>query len=177
MSSPTYRRLDPAERVGGALAGLHADAHATGMALGLLAPLDLDELERAYDELVAREGRIVVVAERDGEVVGMAHLEPSGAENATHRGEVQRVAVAADARGAGVGRGLMEALEREARAARLTLLWLTTHADSPACAFYESLGYAELGVMPDYSRRPNGTLWPGAFYYRELDGAAPPDAE
>ena len=30
-------------------------------------------------------------------------------------------------------------------------------------------GYERLGVMPAYSRRPGGELWPSAFYYRLLD--------
>jgi acetyltransferase len=50
----------------------------------------------------------------------------------------------------------------------LTLLWLTTHADSDACAFYEAVGYRKLGVMESYSFRPDGRLSPGAFYYKEL---------
>ena len=40
--------------------------------------------------------------------------------------------------------------------------------DTDACAFYEAIGYTKLGVMPDYSRRPDGTLWPGAFYFKVL---------
>lgn len=135
------------------------------MALGATKATDLEELHRAA---FAEQGRVVLVAERDGELVGMAHLEPSRAANATHRAEVQRVAVAADARGSGVGRQLMTAVEEEARARGMTLLWLTTHAGSEAARFYEAIGYIELGVMPNYSRRPDGTLWPGAFYYREL---------
>ena len=26
----------------------------------------------------------------------------------------------------------------------------------------------KLGAMPNYSRRPDGELWPGAFYFKEL---------
>jgi GNAT superfamily N-acetyltransferase len=136
-----------------------------GMALGATRATNLEELHRAA---LAEEGRVVLLAERDGHLVGMAHLAPSRAANATHRAEVQRVAVAADARGSGVGRRLMAAVEEEARALGLTLLWLTTHAEAEAARFYEAIGYTELGVMPGYSRRPDGTLWPGAFYYREL---------
>jgi acetyltransferase len=80
-----------------------------------------------------------------------------------------RVVVRGDAQRQGVGRELMRALEAEAVAGGITLLWLTTHDGTAACAFYESLGYVRLGVMPDYSRRPDGELWPSAFYYRLLD--------
>jgi hypothetical protein len=36
-----------------------------------------------------------------------------------------------------------------------------------------------MGVMPAYSRRPDGELAPGAFFYRDLSGggADPPEGE
>jgi acetyltransferase len=139
-----------------------------GMALGAAPGADRTTLERSHREALAEPGRTVVVAELDGEVVGMAHVAPSGAANAPHRAEVQRVAVAKSVRGEGVGRRLMEAVEIAAIEQGLTLLWLTTHAQSDACAFYEAIGYTKLGVMADYSLRPDGTVSPAAFYFKEL---------
>jgi acetyltransferase len=147
---------------------LHVEAMVTGMALSAAPGSYLATLERMHREAIDDPERIVLVAEREGEVVAMAHLAPSLAANGTHRAEVQRVAVAADARGLGVGRRLMTAVEVAARERGLTLLWLTTHDDTEACAFYEALDYTKLGVMPNYSRRPDGTLWPGAFYFKDL---------
>ena len=141
------------------------------MALGLLGPLDAAVLETDYRDVVsALDGRerMLVVAELDGEVVGMAQVARSNATNARHRAEVRRVAVAASVRGRGVGRGLMASVEDAARANGLTLLWLTTHADTEADRFYEAIGYTRLGVIPGYSRRPDGALAPGVFFYREL---------
>jgi acetyltransferase len=138
------------------------------MALGAVPGADSPTLERSHREALAEAGRTVLVAELDGEVVAMAHLAPSGAANAPHRAEVQRVAVAEAARGAGVGRHLMAAVEVAALEQGLTLLWLTTHEHSDACAFYEAVGYTKLGVMPDYSLRPDGTVSPAAFYFKEL---------
>jgi acetyltransferase len=139
-----------------------------GMALGAAPGADRAALERSHGEALAEPGRTVMVAESDGEVVGMAHVAPSSAANAPHRAEVQRVAVAETARGAGVGRRLMDAVEGVALEQGLTLLWLTTHELSDACAFYEAIGYTKLGVMPDYSLRPDGTVSPAAFYFKEL---------
>ena len=141
---------------------------ATGMALSAAPGSYAATLERLHRDAIDDPARIVLVTEQDGEVVAMAHLAPSRRSNATHRAEVQRVAVAARARGLGVGRRLMEAVEATARERGLTLLWLTTHDGSEACAFYEALGYTKLGAIPNYSRRPDGELWPGAFYFKEL---------
>jgi len=138
------------------------------MALGAAPGAGVDELVALHSAALADSERVVLVAERDGEIVGMAHLAPSTAANAAHRAEVQRVAVSESARGAGVGGELMAAIEDAALERELTLLWLTTHDGTPACAFYEAVGYTKLGTMPSYSFRPDGTLAPGAFYYKEL---------
>ncbi len=135
------------------------------MALGATRETDLGALHGAA---IADPKRVVLVAEVDGAIAGMAHLVPSGAANAPHRAEVQRVAVGAAARGAGFGRLLMEAVEEAALERGITLLWLTTHEGSDACAFYEAVGYTKLGVMPAYSLRPDGTVSSGAFYFRQL---------
>jgi acetyltransferase len=167
------RQVHPAEAdaICAALASLHLDALRSGMALGALQSMGRGALERFYRETVRtldERERIVVVAEAGSDLVGMAHLVFSGATNADHRAEVQRVAVASAARSRGIGRQVMGEIETVARERRIMLLWLTTHDGTDACAFYEALGYARLGVMPNYSRRPDGTLWPGAFYFKEL---------
>jgi ribosomal protein S18 acetylase RimI-like enzyme len=141
------------------------------MALGALETVGLGALERSYRDVVAglADGdRLLLVAETEEEIVGMAQLVFSHATNADHRAEIQRVGVATAARGGGIGRRLMSAVEDVARDHGVSLLWLTTHDGTEACRFYESIGYTKLGVMPNYSRRPDGTLWPGAFYFREL---------
>jgi acetyltransferase len=167
------RRVGPqeADAIAPALAALHEDAFRAGMALGMLESIGREPLERSYREVVAaldERERLLLVAEREGQILGMAQIARSGALNADHRAEVQRVAVADTARGSGIGRQLMAALEEVAGRCSISLLWLTTHEGTAACAFYESLGYRKLGVMPSYSRRPDGTLWPGAFYFKEL---------
>jgi len=160
-----------------ALARLHAQALDAGMSLGAAPGSDLATLERSHRDALGESDRVVLVAERDGEVVAMAQLAPSRAANAPHRAEVQRVAVADHVRGSGVGRRLMAAVEEEARARGLTLLWLTTHEGTSAASFYEAVGYVRMGVMPSYSRRPDGTLAAGAFFYRDLGAVAGDRAE
>jgi ribosomal protein S18 acetylase RimI-like enzyme len=141
------------------------------MALGALDTMGRGALERWCRGVVAGlddRDRLLVVAEEGDRLVGMVQLVFSGATNAEHRAEVQRIGVAADARGRGIGGSLMAAVEEVARDHRIMLLWLTTHDATDACVFYEAIGYTKLGVMPNYSRRPDGTLWPGAFYFKDL---------
>jgi acetyltransferase len=167
------RRVTPSEADGicASLARVHQDALRSGMALGALDSMGRGVLERSYRDVVAAlddHDRVLLVAEEDEEIVGMVQLAFSGATNADHRAEVQRIGVAADARGRGIGSHLMAAVEEAGRQTGVTLLWLTTHDGTDACLFYEAIGYTKMGTMPNYSRRPDGTLWPGAFYFKEL---------
>jgi ribosomal protein S18 acetylase RimI-like enzyme len=151
------------------LAALLREAVDAGMALGQLAPVDTEQAFAEMVDALEPGERMLFGAILDEELVGTAQLERARPANSRHRAEVMRVVVRGDAQRQGVGRKLMRALEATALACGITLLWLTTHDGTPACAFYESLGYERLGVMPAYSRRPGGELWPSAFYYRLLD--------
>ena len=170
MSRIEVRQLDPDEARArtAELAALLREAVDAGMALGQLAPVDT---EQAFAEMISalQPGERMLFGAFVGDaLVGTAQLERARPANSRHRAEVTRVVVRSDAQRQGAGRELMRALEAAAVAQGITLLWLTTHEGTPACAFYEALGYERLGVMPDYSRRPDGEFWPSAFYFRLL---------
>ncbi len=93
----------------------------------------------------------VLVAELDGAVVGYLRLgrSTSLACNA-HVRQIQGLAVAEEARGAGVARALLRAARDEARrqgARRLTLRVLGHNA--PARALYASEGFVVEGILPE----------------------------
>ena len=171
MSRVEVRQLGPDEARArtAELAALLREAVDAGMALGQLAPVDTEQAFAEMIETLEPGERMLFGAFVDEELVGTAQLERARPANSRHRAEVTRVVVRSDAQRQGVGRELMRGLEAAALALGITLLWLTTHDGTPACAFYERLGYERLGVMPAYSRRPGGELWPSAFYYRLLD--------
>jgi acetyltransferase len=156
---------------GDALAQLLLDAHASGMALGLAAPLTRDRARAEWVRLAdAADGetRIALAALEGDEVVGAVSLARAATENGRHRAEVQRLAVRGDRRGGGIGGSLLEEVVGRARVLGLRLLWLTTHADTPSDAFYVRQGWTRMGEMPAYSRRPDGSLATNAFFYLEL---------
>ncbi|MFI4921654.1 MAG: GNAT family N-acetyltransferase, partial [Gammaproteobacteria bacterium] len=71
--------------------------------------------------------RVLLVARAaDGSLVGTAQLDTETMPNGAHRAEVQKVCVLRSARGQGIGRQLMVAIEDAARAAGRTLLVLDT---------------------------------------------------
>jgi len=171
LSRVEARQLEPEEARArtAELAELLREAVDAGMALGQLAPVDTEQAFAEMIDALEPGERLLFGAFVDDELVGTAQLERATPANSRHRAEVMRVVVRGDAQRQGVGRQLMRALEAAAAGRGITLLWLTTHDGTPACAFYERLGYERLGVMPAYSRRPSGELWPSAFYYRLLD--------
>ena len=89
---------------------------------------------------------LLVVAERDGSLVGYA-LGGAGSE----RGWILGVAVEPAAQGAGIGRALTEALLERIRARGVRDVAVTVHPDNaPALALYRVLGLEQTRSEPDY---------------------------
>jgi hypothetical protein len=84
------------------LAQLLLDAHASGMAVGLAAPLSDQAARDAYAVAAKRlaPGERVLLGAFDGdELVGAVQLDRSEVANGRHRAEVRRLVVRADRRG------------------------------------------------------------------------------
>ncbi|MEU6356704.1 GNAT family N-acetyltransferase [Streptomyces sp. NPDC047072] len=95
--------------------------------------------------------RDLLVAELDGVLVGYIKLGlPTSLACNAHVRQIQGLVVSEEARGAGVARALLRAVQDEARsqgARRITLRVLGHNA--PARGLYESEGFAVEGVLPE----------------------------
>lgn len=125
----------------------------------------LDDLERrldgwtragyvdaAADELLPPAGALLVGYE-DGEAVACGAVRVIAPGIA----EVKRMFVAPHVRGRGLGRALLDALERTAVELGCDVARLdSTEPLAEAMALYRSAGYVEIG---DYNRNPNATTW------------------
>ena len=107
-----------------------------------------DPLPAAYGEafaaIAADPNNELIVADRDGAVVGVLQLTfvPSLTWQGRWRAMVEGVRVAAGARGSGVGQAMMEEAIRRARARGCRMVQLTTDKARPdAHRFYERLGF------------------------------------
>jgi ribosomal-protein-alanine N-acetyltransferase len=103
--------------------------------------------EQFWSELaLVPDTRWYVVHDGDGGIdayAGLFSLPPEG--------EVQTIAVAADAQGRGLGRELLAALIDEARRRSCTTLMLEVlHDNLPAISLYESVGFEVFGRRRDY---------------------------
>ena len=118
------------------------DAEAiAGLLTQLGYPTEPAAVERRLERLQVVGDR-VVVAELDGQVVGLAHLQVTPAiERDRPAAKLGALVVDEAHRGQGIGRALVEAAEAEARLRGCELLFLTTaERRDDAHAFYESLG-------------------------------------
>ncbi|MEA2526165.1 MAG: hypothetical protein QOF73_3392 [Thermomicrobiales bacterium] len=140
---------------------------ARGASVGFLPPLRRDEADH-YWRGVLKPGVILLVAERDGRIVGTAQLELAMRANGRHRAEVNKVLVHPDCQRQGIGRKLMTAIEEVAHRERRTLLHLDTREGDPSNDVYRALGWVEAGRIPKWARSAAGTLEATVFYFKEL---------
>jgi GNAT superfamily N-acetyltransferase len=98
-------------------------------------------------ERLAIVGDRVVVAEIDGTIAGLAHLQVTPAiEHDRPVARIGALVVEESRRGTGVGRALVDALEIEARGRGCGILFLTTAEDrDDAHLFYERVGLVHTG--------------------------------
>ncbi|MDQ0752838.1 GNAT superfamily N-acetyltransferase [Streptomyces africanus] len=170
-------RLDAARLAGdkAGLADLLADTVNGGASVGFLAPLDRAEALAWWEERAGdvAAGRLAVwAAYEGGRVLGTVSLAFPGKPNSRHRAELVKLMVHRDARGRGLGRGLLATAEGAAAEAGVTLLHLDTETGSPAEQLYRSAGWTAIGAIPDYAASPDGRLRPTTIYYKHVPATA-----
>ena len=151
------------------LAALLRDSVESGAALGFVAPLDEAEVAAYWQGVVAaieRGSRILLVARDEQRLLGTVQLDLAWQPNARHRAEVQKLMVHPAVRRRGIGRALLHAVERAARAAGRSLLVLDTRQGDAAEQLYRAQGYTQAGVIPGYARNSDGSLHATVLFYR-----------
>ncbi|WP_461535365.1 GNAT family N-acetyltransferase [Spongorhabdus nitratireducens] len=143
----------------------------SGASIGFIAPLELEEAEaywQSVDNELAEGARILLLAIDKDKVQGCVQLALSCKKNGIHRGEVEKLMVHTRARGQGIGRILMAALEEQALQYRRSLLVLDTRKGDIASGLYESLGYRFAGEIPDFALNSDGSYSPTLYYYKPI---------
>ncbi|MFE7129279.1 GNAT family N-acetyltransferase [Streptomyces sp. NPDC057638] len=107
-------------------------------------PDDLTPYRSAYERLRSDPNQLLVVAERDGEVVGTLQLTiiPGLSRKGSTRSIIEGVRIHSSARGHGLGARLIEWAVDESRRQGCQLVQLTSDsARTDAHRFYERLGF------------------------------------
>ncbi len=111
---------------------------------------------------------LFVATDPTGQIIGSTLLIRSTNPNSPHRAEIGKVIVRRDVRRQGLGRRLMEAAEAQARAEGRWLLILDTATGSDAERMYRSLGWHELGIMPNHALTVDGELSETTYFWKDL---------
>lgn len=109
-----------------------------------------DALRSLVHALVDGEAELTVAVLDDGACVGFSWFVPRGFFDRS--GYLRLIVVDPAAQGAGVGRALLERLERRHIAGRGIGLLAAEH-NHEAHRFYERLGYLHVGTLPDYVKQ------------------------
>jgi GNAT superfamily N-acetyltransferase len=147
------------------------DCVAGGASVGYLWPFEHADARRAYEGFAAEVDagrRLLLSAFLDGELVGTVQVVLAFPPNQPHRGEIARMLVHRKARRQGIAAALMEAAEREARAAGKTLLVLDAVTGGDAARLYERLGWTVVGVVPGFALYPDGSLCDTTYFWKSL---------
>jgi ribosomal protein S18 acetylase RimI-like enzyme len=153
------------------LAGILADAVESGASVSFLLPFTLEMGQAFWRKVIAavRENAAVLLgAYSHGELVGTVQLRLDTPANQQHRGEIVKLLVHRRARGQGIGRALLQALEKSARKRGRVLLVLDTHEGSPASKLYRSQGFVCAGTVPGYAQLPLGGFGDTSVYFKDL---------
>jgi ribosomal protein S18 acetylase RimI-like enzyme len=145
-------------------------AIAEGGGFGWLKRPQRETLEKYWRGFLLVPGRSLFVARLDGVIAGSAQLirPPRNNEAQAFSAQLTSSFVAPWARGHGLARGLLAAVEQAARRAGIAILNLDVRATQEAAIrLYESAGYTRWGTHPAYARVA-GRIVPGHFYYKRL---------
>ena len=155
------------------LAEVLADTVESGAAVSFLS-LQRAEAESWWRKLFTAPatGAIFLVARDADGIVGSVQLHPSWAPNQPHRADVVKLMVHRRARRRGIGRQLMQALEREAVAAGFRLLVLDSKRGDAGEQLYRALGWTVVGTIPRFALDTDGvTPHDTVVFYKELPAA------
>jgi GNAT superfamily N-acetyltransferase len=155
-----------------ALADVLVDCVEGGASVSFMWPFSKSAAEVFFKKVV--EGmesgnRILVAAFSDSKLVGTVQILMALPPNQPHRAEIAKLLVHRSARGQGVGRCLMEEVERQARLAGKTLLVLDTVTGGDAERLYIRLGWVKAGVIPRYALFPDGRWCDTTIFWKALD--------
>lgn len=131
-------------------------------------PADAEPFWLSVADTVGEGGTIHAVAEVEGKVVGTVQIGLASKPNQPHRGDLMKLLVHRSARGLGLSRLLMTAVEEEAARRGRSLLVLDTATGSDAEAIYPRFGWERVGVIPDYALFPDGSYCGTTLFYKRI---------
>ena len=173
-------RPQPQANVGRATSLSDAEVHdlceATDMAIldgggfGWVSPPPRERLEAYWRGVLLVPERSLFIARLNATICGSAQLvrHPRNNEAQKHAATLQHSFVAPWARGHGLARKLISAVEQAARSEHFRVLNLDVReTQAPAIKLYEAMGFIHWGTHPRYAR-VHGKNVAGLYFYKDI---------
>jgi GNAT superfamily N-acetyltransferase len=173
MADISILTADEARKAIPELCEVLADCVEGGASVGFMQPYlpaDAAPYWRDVADSVAAGVNLLAVAKVNGRIAGTVQVGFATMPNQPHRGDLKKLLVHRSARGLGLARLLMEAIEAEAVRHGKHILVLDTATGSEAEAIYPKLGWEKVGVIPDYAMWPQGGYCGTTLFYKRLGG-------
>lgn len=138
-----------------------------GASIGFLPPVALADAMNYWEEVLNPEV-ILFVAKRNNRIVGSVQLHRCAKQNGVHRAEIAKLMTHPNYRRNGIARLLMKSAEERAMREERSLLILDTREGDPSNNLYASLGYIEVGKIPNYVKSVSGEFQATIYYYKIL---------
>ncbi len=154
-----------------ALAEVLHDCVEGGASVSFMAPFSQADAEAFFQKVATgvEQGERILLAAFDGSrLIGTVQIVLSTPPNQPHRADVAKLLVHRSARGKGVAKLLMQAVEEASLRAGKTLLVLDTVTGSVAEKLYKDLGWTVVGVIPDYALFPDGRFCDTTVFFKKL---------
>jgi RimJ/RimL family protein N-acetyltransferase len=149
------------------------DGIRVGGGFGWLSPPPRELMENYWKGSLLVPERSLIIGRLDGVIAGSAQLvrQPRNNEARAHSGQMMTNFVASWARGHGLAREIVLAVEEEARTQGLGVLNLDVRESQVAAIqLYQSLAYHHYGTHPRYAR-VDGQWVAGLFFWKDLTAA------
>ena len=159
------------EQLSGELNDLLLSVVESGASIGFVLPITKSAATK-YWQSVINDNTILLVATLNGQLCGTAQLHLIDKPNGMHRCEIAKVIVSPNFQRQGIGRKLMQAIEQQAIKHNRTLMVLDTRQGDPSNQLYQSLGFIQAGIIPDFASSVDGVLEPTVYYYKKLHASA-----
>lgn len=161
MAIKTVKEVETAQRVGEFLIGPHAFSHQW-------APNEKDLVKQApIDSINQQKHRYWYVETKEGEIIGALGVRENKYGSDGYEMDSDYAAVHKDYRKQGIGSMLLQTMEefvKQNGGRYVHVPSCDTDYYAPARAFYQKLGYTQVGTMPNYYMEGEGRV----DFYKEL---------
>jgi ribosomal protein S18 acetylase RimI-like enzyme len=155
------------------LAGLLQACVADGASVNFILPYSTEDAKIFWRKKVLPrmpdDGLVVLVARLGDRIAGSVQLDHNTPPNQPHRADIKKLLVHPDFQRRGIGRLLMQEIEKIATDLGRALLTLDTRTGDKGETLYTSLGFQVAGIIPSYSRDARLDRYdPATFMFKQI---------